>query len=168
MYSIWPHTSVQIDSPAPAVRCQILDDTFAPLLNSSWKFRDSKTEAMIASLATLGKVFGLFVAEEKMPVAWMVMYRLVVLLSVLVISCHSSQGSLGMLRTDGQFRRRGFGSYLVKRVVEEAVKQGVVPYVHIEDDNLQSQEFFRILGFIKMDTAVWINHYPSDSFQRKM
>jgi hypothetical protein len=59
------------------VTFSVLDSTFAPLLNSSWKFRDSKTEAMIASLARMGKVWGLFVPEEEMPVAWMLMYRLV-------------------------------------------------------------------------------------------
>ena len=59
----------------------VLDCTFAPLLNSSWKFRDSKTEPMITSLAKMAKVWGLFVPEEEMPVAWMLMYRSVEIVS---------------------------------------------------------------------------------------
>ena len=47
--------------------------------------------------------------------------------------CASSQGSLGMLTTTETFRKRGVGSFLVQKVVDEAVKQGVVPYVHIEN-----------------------------------
>ena len=82
--------------------------------------------------------------------------------------CASSQGSLGMLTTTETFRKRGFGSFLVQKVVDEAVKQGVVPYVHIEDDNIQSQEFFKKLGFIKRDTAIWINHYPTGNNERKL
>ena len=82
--------------------------------------------------------------------------------------CASSQGSLGMLTTTEDFRKRGFGSFLVQKVVEEAVKQGVVPYVHIEDDNIQSQKFFQKLSFLKRDTAIWINHYPKGNDERKL
>ena len=81
VYAIWPKTSFKIDRSSPEVSFSVLDSTFAPLLNSSWKFRDSKTEAMIASLAGMGKVWGLFVPEEEMPVAWMLMYRSVEILS---------------------------------------------------------------------------------------
>ena len=77
--------------------------------------------------------------------------------------CASSQGSLGMLTTTETFRKRGFGSFLVQKVVDEAVKQGVVPYVHIEDDNIQSQNFFK-----KRDTAIWINYYPTGNNERKL
>ena len=73
-----------------------------------------------------------------------------------------------MLSTIKRFRKQGFGSFLVEKVFQEAVKKGVVPYVHIEDDNLQSQEFFTKLGFSKMDKAVWINHYPCGIIERKV
>merc|ERR1711892_1273440 len=118
VYGIWPDTSLKVGTlPSPALSFQVLNESFAPLLNSQWKFRDSKTEAMIAGLARLGK---------------------------------------------------GFGSFLVQKVLQEAIKEGVVPYVHIEDDNLQSQEFFTKLGFSKMDKAVWINHYPCETIERKL
>merc|ERR1711892_1230597 len=154
VYGIWPDTSLKVGIPSsPALSFKVLNESFAPLLNSHWKFRDSKTEAMIAGLARLGKVFGLFVPSEDMPVAWMLMY---------------SQGSLGMLSTVKRFRKQGFGSFLVQKVLQEAVKEGVVPYVHIEDDNLQSQEFFTKLGFSKMDKAVRINHHPCETIERKL
>ena len=73
-----------------------------------------------------------------------------------------------MLSTVENFRKQGFASLLVQKVLQEAIKEGVVPYVHIEDDNLQSQEFFTKLGFSKMDKAVWVNHYPCDTVERKL
>ena len=79
MYSVWPE--VESKSSEPEIIFKPLDASFAPLLNSTWKFRDSKTELMISSLANLGKAWGLFLdsEEKEQPVAWMVMYRYSVL-----------------------------------------------------------------------------------------
>ena len=73
-----------------------------------------------------------------------------------------------MLKTREDFRKRGFGSFLVHKVVEATLKKGLVPYVHIEDENLHSQEFFTKLGFTKYSRAVWINHYPMGCSDKKL
>jgi len=154
VYGLWPKTTLIPVTPSTPVCYSPLSDSHASLLNSYWKFRDGQTEAMISGLARLGKVFGLMIPQQEIiPVAWMVMY---------------SQGSLGMLRTREGFRNLGLGSYLVEKVVGETLKQGISPYVHIEDDNQASQNFFTRLGFIQREPVVWINHYPSTSNEKKV
>ena len=75
---------------------------------------------------------------------------------------------MGMLRTKEEFRNMGFGSFLVQKVVEESLKQGISPYVHIEDDNQFSKNFFSKLGFKQREPEVWINHYPSPCNEKKV
>ena len=76
------------------------------------------------------------------------------------IQMYFSDGSIGMLKVHEDYQRRGLGRLLVYRMVGEAVKIGLIPFVHIEDDNEVSKAFFRRLGFREGDTAIWINHVP--------
>merc|ERR1719342_496957 len=101
---------------------------------SYWKFADARTVEMIATHAKFGKVTGLFLQGEENPVAWILLY---------------SQGSIGMLHTRKEFRRRGFGAFLVQNLVKRTSEQGLIPYVHIEDDNEMSKNMFLKLGFAK-------------------
>ena len=41
--------------------------------------------------------------------------------------------------------------------VKEAAGRGLVPCVHIEDDNIMSQTLFRRLGFRQGVKASWVN-----------
>ena len=43
-------------------------------------------------------------------------------------------------------------------VVKAAVRLGLIPLVHIEDDNSLSQKFLLKLGFHKGEQADWIEH----------
>ena len=63
-----------------------------------------------------------------------------------------------MLKTDRRYRNRGYGRLLVDAAVKEAVKLGLIPFAHIEDDNLSSQKFFLSLGFQTGEQAGWIEH----------
>ena len=69
-----------------------------------------------------------------------------------------SYGSLGMLWVDPAYRRQGLASYLVSRLVEKASQAGLLPYVHIEDDNALSQTVMSRLGFTQAEPAVWVIH----------
>ena len=69
----------------------------------------------------------------------------------------SSDGSIGMLRTNERFRNQGLATKLVRRCVQEAADLGLVPFVHIEDDNILSKNFFTKMGFIMGDEATWVN-----------
>ena len=63
-----------------------------------------------------------------------------------------------MLKTDTRYRNRGYGCLLVDTAVKEAVRLGLIPLVHIEDDNSLSQKFMLKLGFHKGEQADWIEH----------
>ena len=41
---------------------------------------------------------------------------------------------------------------------EYARALGLVPYVHVEEDNQISAEFFEKLGFVKDQYAVWMGY----------
>ena len=77
----------------------------------------------------------------------------------LVNSC-LSDGSMGMMKTKEEYQRRGFGTLLLRRMVQESVKLGLVPFVHIEDGNVLSQKMFAKLGFKRGDQASWVNYNP--------
>ena len=115
------------------------------MLSNTWKFSSAGTQQMISQLTKLNRVFGLFKDQDSEPLAWMLIY---------------SDGSLGMLHTREEERCRGLGSFLMKSVVEEALKLGLVPCVHIEDDNEISKRFFGKYGFQRGDFTQWIFHKP--------
>ena len=71
-----------------------------------------------------------------------------------------SDGSAGMLKTREAHRNKGYGSFLLRRVVEKVLELGLVPCVHIEDDNEISKRFFRKFGFVQGDFSQWIFHNP--------
>ena len=66
-----------------------------------------------------------------------------------------------MLHTREEFRKRGLGSYLVKKIAEKTITKGMIPYVHIEDGNEKSISMFSKLGFVQSIKAVWVEHYPA-------
>ena len=65
-----------------------------------------------------------------------------------------------MLKTREDHRNKGYGSFLLRRVMEKALELGLVPCVHIEDDNEISKSFFRKFGFVQGDFSQWIFHSP--------
>lgn len=81
--------------------------------------------------------------DSAIPVAWMTM---------------SVDGSLGILRTDEAFQRKGLASAVVTITATSAANQGYVPHVYIESDNPASRNLFEKLGWKKTHKASWI--YP--------
>ena len=69
-----------------------------------------------------------------------------------------SEGVAGMLRTREDFRNRGLASFLLKKTAEKMLDLGLVPCVHIEEDNLVSQTFFYKNGFVRSEVAQWVTH----------
>ena len=72
-----------------------------------------------------------------------------------------SDGVAGMLRTREDFRKKGVARFLLKKTAEKMLDLGLVPCVHIEDDNLASQTFFRKNGFVCSELAQWVTHKPA-------
>ena len=73
-----------------------------------------------------------------------------------------SEGVAGMLRTREDFRNKGLGSFLLKKTAEKMLDLGLVPCVHIEEDNLVSQTFFIKNGLVCSELAQWLTHNPED------
>jgi len=113
------------------------------LVDNSWKFQNSKSVQMLEGLIKQKKLLGLFIEGNTEPVAWITIY---------------SYGSMGMLNTKEQFRRQGWGQVLVSAAKEYARSLGLVPYVHIEEDNLISAKMFKKLGFVPDQYAVWAGY----------
>ena len=65
-----------------------------------------------------------------------------------------------MLKTREAHRNKGLGSFLLRRVMEVVLELGLVPCVHIEDDNEVSKRFFKKCGFVQGDFSQWIFHNP--------
>ena len=65
---------------------------------------------------------------------------------------------MGMLHTVAEYRRQGCAKYLVRAAKAYTRGLGLVPYVHVEEDNQISAGFFEKLGFVKDQFAVWIGY----------
>ena len=121
----------------------LLEESHVELLCSTWKHTSPSTHRIISSIIRLKRAFGLF-REDRELLAWMMIY---------------SDGSMGMLKTKEAFRKQGLGSFLLKKVTEEALRLGLVPCVHIEEGNTVSRRFFGKFGFEAGDSTQWImNH----------
>ena len=71
-----------------------------------------------------------------------------------------SEGVAKMLKTREDFRNKGLGSFLLKKTAEKMLDLGMVPCVHIEDDNVVSQTFFNKNGFVSSEVAQWLTIKP--------
>jgi len=144
VHSLWPSSQLLIPPrPPPSFSLAPLSPSHAPLLAGAWKFADERTVSMVERQVRLGRVLGLFPPDNTNPVAWMQIY---------------SFGALGMLWVEPGYRRQGLASYLVSQLVEQAGQAGLLPYVHIEDDNTLSQTVMSRLGFTQAEPAVWVIH----------
>jgi len=144
VHSLWPRSQLPTPPrPPPSFSLAPLSPSHIPLLAAAWKFTDEYTVPMLERQVGLGRVLGLFPPDNTDPAAWMQIY---------------SFGSLGMLWVDPAYRRQGLASYLVSRLAEKAGQAGLLPYVHIEDDNALSQTVMSRLGFTQAEPAVWVIH----------
>ena len=160
MHSLWPSSQLLIPPrPPPSFSLAPLSPSHAPLLAGAWKFADERTVSMVERQVRLGRVLGLFPPDNTNPVAWMqVPIHIHLAWNVIVSLQIYSFGALGMLWVEPGYRRQGLASYLVSQLVEQAGQAGLLPYVHIEDDNTLSQTVMSRLGFTQAEPAVWVIH----------
>ena len=123
-------------------KIDFLGQDHVDLVLSTWKYSDKGVASgMLSSLMERKRVQGVFPAASLQPAAWVTLY---------------SYGTLGMLHTREEFRRKGLARQLMvaagRRVREE---WGLTPLVHIEEDNTASQTLFISLGYIKGRPAIW-------------
>jgi predicted GNAT family acetyltransferase len=59
----------------------------------------------------------------------------------------TAYGSIGMLHTLKDFRRRGYAAIVVRGLASRIIQDGGVPFCHIVEGNSSSLALFRGLGF---------------------
>ena len=65
---------------------------------------------------------------------------------------------MGMLYTKEKYRRQGWAKIIIRAAKEYVKTLGLVPYVHVEEDNLASGRLFEQQGFVKDQYAHWIGY----------
>lgn len=86
-----------------------------------------------------GIAFGIY--EDKKLVAWIMTH---------------DDGAIGFLNVLEEYRNRGYGFSLTVAAIKRLREIGKVPFVHIEDDNVESLNLARKIGFIGNRKVHWI------------
>lgn len=65
------------------------------------------------------------------------------------------EGSMGMLQVFPKYRRRGYAEALESFMTNEYLKEGLIPYGHVIEDNFASMALQKKLGFEVADNKVY-------------
>jgi tRNA (guanine37-N1)-methyltransferase len=66
-----------------------------------------------------------------------------------------SEGSMGMLYVEQDFRRQGIARSLEAYCINRSIEKGWIPYGHVMNDNAVSAGLQEKMGFYKADEPVW-------------
>ncbi|XP_059471392.1 uncharacterized protein LOC132194247 [Neocloeon triangulifer] len=129
----------------PEVELRQLRRVDAKTIHDLYPARDMEClEAFEKCIATL-PAYGIFAKEDeddgekKTLAAWMV---------------QSYYGAMFSMQTLPEFRRKGYGIFLAKRLTADVRKRGYVPFVVIRPENAASQSLYLKLGFEKLYQTV--------------
>jgi serine/threonine protein kinase/SAM-dependent methyltransferase len=117
----------------------------AEAVNATWKFRSESSLKKIQSIIASGRTMAAFANDnDEVPVSWMVTYE---------------NGSMGMLFTQREHRRRGLASAVAKRLVQDhhLPTPESRPFLYIEVGNHASMRLFgERLGFQAQADVAWV------------
>lgn len=65
-------------------------------------------------------------------------------------------GAIGFLRVLPEYQSKGYAKDVTNKIILELRKKGLIPFVHIEKDNIKSINLSKKVGFIHHSTVVWI------------
>lgn len=86
-----------------------------------------------------------------------VIIQLIDMLFNIEIICRTDMGAVGILQVRNEFRKKGFGSLLVKAFSKLAVQSYNVDITaHIVVSNEASKILFKQLGFVKIELNSWV------------
>ena len=102
----------------------------AALVDSMWTYCSPHTLSIMQYIIASGNSRAVFVDEQ--PVSWVL---------------RTAYGSIGMLHTLKDFRRRGYAAIAVRSLSSKIIQDGGVPFCHIVEGNSSSFALFRSLGF---------------------
>lgn len=67
------------------------------------------------------------------------------------------EGSIGVLHVMENYRRQGLGRFVTKALTVQKLKNGQIPFMHIEKDNKASLAMAKSLGFVEDRIILWIS-----------
>ncbi|XP_035260658.1 glycine N-acyltransferase-like protein 3 isoform X3 [Anguilla anguilla] len=115
-----------------ASRLKPLTTAHAELVNSTWKYGSSKCSynSIVSYISNYPSLC--VTAEDGTPVSWLLM---------------SHHGTLGLLYTSPEHRRKGHARLLVTTMARALLEQGRPIYAFVEEGNNPSYSLFTSLGF---------------------
>jgi len=138
-------THFQLHRLPPEVELRQLCKEDARVIHDLYPARDMECLEAFEKCIEILPAFGIFTtgdnaeSAEKRPAAWMV---------------QSYYGAMFSMQTLPEFRRKGYGIFLAKRLTADVKKRGYVPFVVIRPENAASQSLYLKLGFEKLYQTV--------------
>jgi hypothetical protein len=102
----------------------------AALVDSKWTYHAPHTLSIMQHIIACGNSYAVFI--DGQPVSW---------------ALRTAYGSIGMLHTLEDFRRRGYAAVAVRGLASKIIENGGVPFCHIVEGNSSSLALFHSLGF---------------------
>lgn len=65
-------------------------------------------------------------------------------------------GAIGFLNVLPEFRRRGYGTDITNAVIKKVKEKGGIPFVHIEENNVNSINLAKKVGFVQDKNVNWL------------
>lgn len=110
-------------------------------IQANHKYADFTDEPYITDRILKGIHFGVRTLDGQL-VAWVLTH---------------DDGAIGFLYVMEAYRGRGIASKLIERVVEEHFKRNMIPFVHIEVENLPSLNLVQKSGFKQVGDVAWFS-----------
>lgn len=110
-------------------------------VDEAWPFRYPTSPSYFSTIISNGFSYGLYSLDNKL-LAW-------IFLSENNFLCH--------LHCIESHRRRGYGEFLLKTVVNDRLKRGNDVYGYVVPGNQKAMDLFIKLGFQHIDDGAWIN-----------
>lgn len=65
-------------------------------------------------------------------------------------------GAIGFLNVLSEYRRRGYGTDITNAIIRKVREKGDIPFVHIEEENINSVNLARKIGFAEDKFVNWL------------
>ncbi|XP_071454941.1 uncharacterized protein [Hetaerina americana] len=108
-----------------------LDPSHASTVNSVWPYASASSLALVYDTILVNETAGLFEEKNSRLVSWIL---------------HVYYG-LGMLYTEKEYRRRGYGTIMVKALSKRLAENGAEINLLAKEDNVEANSVFQKLGF---------------------
>ncbi len=144
---IWKLTTLRLIFPdkepeekiSPEYVCRPLSTIDAGYIYDNSRYKKYTSLSYIKQRIKSGPSIGLF--QKNALLGWILTY---------------DDGAMGFLHVLDDYRRKGLGTQITVAMIKHLKSKGEIPFVHIEEDNINSLRLAWKLGFEKDRTIHWI------------